>query len=833
MTYRRIFMRRNCVTVSCLSLVILFCSGLNDALSTESKEAKQVTCSGKVVDKQGRPIADVNVKLYKVVVETIGLSYKMELAQQAATGTDGTFSINSEVINDQFSNQAIILVDKEGLALGWDNWRLVENANVEIVLGPPEVLAGTVVDENGGTIDDAEVGISFMLAPFGGQPRYLVGYMSLGFLSTKSDADGKFSFDRIPAEASAEFVVKKPGRATISTFNPQGFQGRSLQFSAGQTDIKIVQPVGAKIEGVVVEKASGKPAGGVRIMAVRGRNQPNFGSEPVVSKEDGTFGFDCLAPGEHLLQVATAMGAEGDWISEPVEVSIEAGKTKSGVKVELTKGGVLEVLVTDSITRKPIEKATVSIMPVGGGSGSGKSTDQAGMARFRQIPGEYRISYLYKEGYSRNRPQEDTITIEDGKTIHVEMQLAGLPKITGVVRDDRGLPVKGANLKICPRGRPAESCISDAEGKFEANWDPGNWPGSQTPAMILIARQLERNLAAAVDVDENTRQIDVTLKPGVICTGKVVDSDGKGIANAQLLVMLQGPRWGSSIGRYTAADAEGNYEIKALAPENKYSIEARADGYGRDRIVIEAGQAVNNRLDVETISLLAANLSVSGVVVDSDDKPVSGANVSCYGETQPQSRNQKTDAEGKFTLDKVCAGKIRISANRSGATRLSGSIETEGGATDVKVVISQRSTSTRYEPKRPPSLVGRPLPELKDVGINLPPADTDGKIMLVCLFDMEQRPSRHCITQLAKQAEQFKSKGVTIVAVQASKMDQTALNQWVKKYNIPFSFGMIRDDAEKARLTWGVRSLPWLILTDQKHIVEANGFSLTELDEKI
>ena len=825
-------MRRNCLFVSCLIPLILFTAGLNDARSAGSRRTKQVTCGGKVVDKQSRPIADANVKLYKVAVETAALSYKIELARQATTGADGTFSFNSEAIEDQFSNQAIILADKEGLALGWDNWRLAENANVEIALGPAEVLAGTVVDENGDPIDDAEVGISFMLAQTGGQPRYLVGYMSLDFLSTNSDAGGRFSFGRIPAEASAEFVVKKPGRATISTFNPQGFQGQSLQFSAGQTDIKIVQPLGAKIEGVVVEKTSDKPIGGVRIMAIRGRNQPNFGTEPVVSKEDGTFSFDCLAPGEHLVQIATALGAEGDWISEPVEVNMEAGKTESGVKVELTKGGVLEVLVTDSITSRPVEKANVSIMPAGGGSGSGKSTDQAGIARFRQIPGEYRISYLYKQGYSRQKPQEDTITIENGKTLRVEMQLDGMPKITGVVSDDRGLPVEGAKLRVCPMGGSAESCISDAEGKFEASWDPGSWHSSETPAMILLARHLERNLAAAVDVDENTRQTDITLKPGVICTGKVVDSDGKGLANARLLIMLQGPRWGSSIGRYSAADVEGNYEIKALASECKYSIEASADGYGRDRIVIEAGQAVNNRFDAGTITLQAANLSVSGVVVDSDDNPVSGANVSCYGETQPRSRNQ-TDAEGKFTLEKICAGRIQISANKSGASQMYGHIETEGGATDIRIVISQRSTSTRYEPKRPPSLVGRPLPELKEVGIDLPPAETDGKIMLVCMFDMEQRPSRHCVTQLAKQAGQLREKGVTFVAIQASKVDQNTLDEWVKKYNVPFSVGMIRGDAEKARFTWGVRSLPWLILTDSEHIIRTAGFRVNDLNDKI
>jgi len=225
-------------------------------------------------------------------------------------------------------------------------------------------------------------------------------------------------------------------------------------------------------------------------------------------------------------------------------------------------------------------------------------------------------------------------------------------------------------------------------------------------------------------------------------------------------------------------------------------------------------------------------------VVDDEDKPVAGARISCYGDNQPSRRTQ-TDTDGKFTLDKICAGRMRISANKSGetrtsgSTRLYGSIETEGGATDIKIVISQRSSSARYQPKRPPSLIGRPLPELKDVKVEIPSSDADGKMILVCFWDMEQRPSRYCIMQLAKQAEQLKQQGIIVVAVQSSKIDENKLNDWVKKYNIPFAVGMVEGDEEKTRFTWGVRSLPCLILSDRKHIVRAEGFGINALNEKI
>ena len=34
-------------------------------------------------------------------------------------------------------------------------------------------------------------------------------------------------------------------------------------------------------------------------------------------------------------------------------------------------------------------------------------------------------------------------------------------------------------------------------------------------------------------------------------------------------------------------------------------------------------------------------------------------------------------------------------------------------------------------------------------------------------------------------------------------------------------------------MSWGVHALPWLILTDKEHIVQAEGFGIKEQDEKI
>lgn len=131
------------------------------------------------------------------------------------------------------------------------------------------------------------------------------------------------------------------------------------------------------------------------------------------------------------------------------------------------------------------------------------------------------------------------------------------------------------------------------------------------------------------------------------------------------------------------------------------------------------------------------------------------------------------------------------------------------------------------------NLTGKPLPSFDRIMTGFDLEGTAEKIVLVCFFDMNQRPSRHCIMQLAEQAEQLRQKGVAVVTVQASKIDEKKLNEWVKKNNISFPVGMIQGDEEKTRFKWGVKSLPWLILADREHVVIAEGFGIDELNDKI
>jgi hypothetical protein len=133
----------------------------------------------------------------------------------------------------------------------------------------------------------------------------------------------------------------------------------------------------------------------------------------------------------------------------------------------------------------------------------------------------------------------------------------------------------------------------------------------------------------------------------------------------------------------------------------------------------------------------------------------------------------------------------------------------------------------------PPSLVGESLPNLGQFSLRPDPKWIKNKMVLVCFWDMVQSPSRNCIQTLNKRARALLDRNVYMVFVHAERVERKKLNAWLKKNRINHPIGFSRYELSGLKNTWGVQSLPWLIMTNRNHIVTSEGFSLDELNEKI
>jgi len=404
-------------------------------------------------------------------------------------------------------------------------------------------------------------------------------------------------------------------------------------------------------------------------------------------------------------------------------------------------------------------------------------------------------------------------------------------RVDGVVTDSDGLPVSNVRLNVMSAGHG--SCMSDKNGRFRLSWFAG--PIQTDGQVYVLVRHAKRNLAAVVTLEPETTKLDIKIEPAVSVTGMVTNETGKALRGAKANVTFWNGKYGTMLSETNVkTNRNGRFDITMIPYGHKCTIETDADGYGRETINIFSDDAVDGRLDVGIIKLKLADKKVAGVVYDANDMPVQNAEISAYGDGQPHRRGIMTDAQGRFVVEGVCEGAIQIYAHARDRSPVEyGHTATEAGATDVTIVLKKSSSPSLHSSEQAPSLMGKSLPELNSIEIDYNFDRAYEQMILVCFFDMQQRPSRNCISRLVERAGQLRQNGISVITVQASKVDEDTLDEWLKENNVPFTIGTIRDNEEQVRFNWGVKSLPWLILTDKKHVVVAEGFSVNELGEKI
>ncbi len=153
--------------------------------------------------------------------------------------------------------------------------------------------------------------------------------------------------------------------------------------------------------------------------------------------------------------------------------------------------------------------------------------------------------------------------------------------------------------------------------------------------------------------------------------------------------------------------------------------------------------------------------------------------------------------------------------------------------TTAGVVKIPRPQAPKQELATAGSRVGKPIPGFEHIRFEeFQPEQAKDKSLLICFWDLEERPSRQCMQTLARQKDDLLKKNTIVLAIHCGTQNEAA-RDWLRKNGISVAFGMMDGDPHDVLLAWGARGTPWLILTDQRHVVTKEGFSLEQLEKWI
>jgi protocatechuate 3,4-dioxygenase beta subunit len=646
-----------------------------------STNTPTLKCTGMVTDAAGSPVAGATVE-YWCYEGNVAQPRDPVLKKQVITSADGAYEFQTS------QNTGVLLARKSGLAHAW----LELNRTIQerkLVMTPPGTLAGVVVDDFDKPVVNAEIyltgGLVCLSRADGSKAFNYLGMKPMrNNFSARTDANGYFKIENLPNNAYVGFAIHSPGKA-LRPGAREFIDPETGGYRVGQEEIKLMVEPAGNVEGKIIGGETNQPWPVPRLSLEP--DLPGYfmvrAPEPEQSVTDGLFRIKDVPAGSYRLRAVFGTNALPDWVADIVPVVVEVGKTTSGVQVMATRGGLLEVSVLGKSDRKPLPQVHVNAYKK-----SFQSTaisDNNGVARLRLPSGDYQI-FASRQSIAEN---QISIRMEVGRTNSLEIELASPRQISGIVSTPDGRPAVGISVRIVSGFGPGPDDVkTDANGRFELTLNQRGSTTFETAACLLV-RDPDHNLAVAQDVDEDTGPINLQVAPALTLVGRV-ESNGKPITNVTARLIFHTGRIGFWLRDLARTNTPGQYEIPALPPGRKYGIVVSAPGYGQVSIFDIGASPDAVRRELDPVELKPANLRLAGQVLDVDDKPVAGCNVSLNGEGQPNA-NMRTDREGRFYFEHVCEGSIQLSGNNQ---KSYGNISTEGGETNVVLRLDRTYTST-------------------------------------------------------------------------------------------------------------------------------------------
>lgn len=277
---------------------------------------------------------------------------------------------------------------------------------------------------------------------------------------------------------------------------------------------------------------------------------------------------------------------------------------------------------------------------------------------------------------------EQATVLQPGQRTVLEMPVAVRALVRGVVTTHDGQPVAGAALcfHFLHDGALADAPYGSLplgdtgpDGRFQVPLPgPGHlwaWRADLAPSACIYVPGSQGNQPPS-EVELHF----VLLSQGAVAAGQVVDSFGKGVPMAEVMLLAEPEERTRNLrapAMQVRADREGRFAIGPATPGPRRYVAAAA-GFARTMgaVALPAEERIELRIE------LAAEAVVVGTVRDAEGRPVAGATLTATLIGTDQTTAARSSADGSFRLDGLAAGHHRlVAAVANGARSLSATAE--------------------------------------------------------------------------------------------------------------------------------------------------------------
>jgi protocatechuate 3,4-dioxygenase beta subunit len=509
-------------------------------------------------------------------------------------------------------------------------------------LRPAAALSGLVVDARGRPVPGALV-----LAPRSNRQAL-------------SRADGRFRLTRLLPRGSYELTVQKEGFPRTTAAARTGAAGREVP------PLRIVLGEGQRIRGKVLDREGRPVAAGLTLTAEEyGGGEPERSVTSVDAQ--GAFELRDLSPGRFELR-AVARG-----FAPARRTGIEVGAGPEAVElgvVTLEPGTAIEGVVTDS-AGSPVAGAEViarSNEPVR----SWFQEPEPPSPYITGTDGRFRIVDLRRGDHvdlEVHHPayapaQALAVEVPTPEPLHVELKRAR--SLAGRVVGPRGEPVPGAllsrieELRIGGGSQGSAFTLGQtgADGTFRVT---GLAPGTLNLEVSADGYRTRRTGGVQIPEDRDVEHLEVTLEPGVILAGRVLDSLGEPVGDANVWVHPERPRREMTFRMPgpTRTDGEGRWQVDGLDPGAVRVDASHQRGRATARLLLAPGE---NHLDLT----LPAGVAVAGRVGDEAGAPLPNVILRLVATEGMAGSSVASEADGTFVFPNVADGSFTLKASLRG-----------------------------------------------------------------------------------------------------------------------------------------------------------------------